>query len=93
MKMFSVYDSKAESYMMPFTAQSRGSAVRSFTEASNDPQSPCCKHPSDYTLFAVGEFDELTGVLTPYKANVSLGCAIEFKKDSPPAAMPLRSAN
>jgi len=75
---FSVYDAKAEAYLRPFFAESKGLAVRSFADAVNDPQSGMFKHPADYTLFLVGEFDQRSGELRGV-LPLSLGNALTFK--------------
>lgn len=80
LKIFTVFDSKAEVYMTPFFLKSRGEAIRSWTEVVNDGQAIFCKHPSDFTLFEIGTFDELSGSVTMYESKVSLGLALEFKK-------------
>lgn len=77
-KLLSVYDSKAEAYMQPFHAQSRGSAIRSFTDETNNPQSPFNRHPADYTLFELGDYDDATGTFELYDAKVNLGLAQDF---------------
>lgn len=77
-KIVSVYDSKAEAYMQPGYAGTRGAAIRSFSDAINDPKSTIAKHPADYTLFEIGEFDELKGVLHPAKTPISYGVGVEF---------------
>lgn len=61
--LFSVFDSKAEAFLRPFLAETKGLAARSFTDACNDPEHEMCKHAEDYTLFCVGEFDQVTGEL------------------------------
>lgn len=60
-KVFSVFDDKAKAYMLPFFQPEKGMAVRMFSDAVNDPQSLFGKHPEDFTLFFVGEFDLETG--------------------------------
>lgn len=75
---FCVRDEKAEAYLRPFFSDTRGSALRAFGDAVNDPQSPFFKHPADYTLFEIGSFNELSGQMTPATAIVSLGNAVEF---------------
>lgn len=80
MKIYSIYDTKAEAYMQPWYARTKGEALRSFEQAVNDPQSQLSKHPSDFTLFELGEFDEQMGILTPNLSKYALGTAIEFKK-------------
>jgi len=76
---FSVFDAKAEAYLRPFFAETRGLALRSFRDAANDPQSEMCKHAADYTLFRVGVFDQASGILEPCTPE-SLGNALTFKE-------------
>lgn len=79
-KIFATYDSKAEAYLQPFFMRARGEAVRAWETVCNDPKSEFYNHPEDFTLFELGEYDELTGTLFPHQAKIALGCAIEFKK-------------
>ncbi len=84
LSVFTIRDSAAEAFMRPFFAQSSGSAVRSFSDAVNDPEeSPMGAHPEDYTLFLVGEFDELTGTFSTHEPR-SLGNGSTFKVGSFP---------
>lgn len=78
LQMFTVFDSKAEAYLPPFTTAARGQAVRSFSDTCNDPEHVFNKHPEDYTLFALGEFDDTTAEFDPLLTPVSLGVASEF---------------
>lgn len=78
LKIYTVYDSKVEAYLQPFYVRSKGEAIRAFTETVNDPQSLVGKHPADYTLFEIGEFDDQTAKIKSLAANISLGTAIEF---------------
>lgn len=60
MKLFiyATYDSKAQVYSQPFYMQSRGAAIRSFTDISKDSAHPIGKHPEDYSLFELGFYDD-----------------------------------
>lgn len=82
-KIYSVYDSKAEAYGVPFFQRSRGEATRSWITIANDAteDNAIYRHAEDFTLFEIGEFDEHTGHLHPYATPVSIGVAREFKKD------------
>ena len=60
-KIVAIYDVKAEAYLKPIFVQSNGVAIRSFAEAVNDGQSDFSKHPEDYSMFALGSFDDSTG--------------------------------
>jgi len=80
LKAYTVYDSKAEAYLPPFFVQSRGLAIRSFTDAANSADHNFSRYASDFTLFELGEWDDSNSVFTPHPAPVSLGTAIEFIK-------------
>lgn len=79
-KIYSVYDSKMEAYMQPFFQNARGQAIRSFSDAVNDPKAPFYKHPGDFTLFEIGEYDDQDASVTQYEAKQNLGTAIDFKE-------------
>lgn len=89
-KVFAVYDSKAEAYMQPFFMQSRGAAIRAFDSTVNNPETQFYKYPTDFTLFEIGEYDELHGKLIPSKTPISCGLALEFKKQT---ELPLNQAD
>lgn len=80
LNIFTVYDSKAEAYLQPFFMKSKGEAVRAFTDIVNDGTSQFNKHPSDYTLFHVGAYDDGDSSFVILPTPVSLGLAIEYMK-------------
>lgn len=63
-KVFSVYDKGVEAFMAPFFTRSRGEALRSFLEACADPKIAFHKHPHDYSLFYLGEYDDAKGAFS-----------------------------
>lgn len=65
---YSIYDRKALVYNAPFFSVSDGSAVRSFSDLANDLQTTVGRHPGDYVLFRVGDFDDQSGKLLPITA-------------------------
>lgn len=78
----SIHDSKAEAWINPMTFQSRAQAVRSFSDAIQDGQSEFSKHPEDYSLFMLGEFDQRTGELVLEASPVNLGNGINYKSEA-----------
>lgn len=78
-KIFAIYDSKVESYGRPMFFLTKGEALRSWSDIINDDKSAFHKHPEDFTLFELGEFDETSGKIQQLPTPVSLGVAIEFK--------------
>lgn len=79
-KIFSIYDSKAEAYLQPFFMMSKGQAMRAFDTAVNTAGDNFCKYAADYTLFELGEFDDTHAIFTTLNAPVSICNGIELKK-------------
>lgn len=78
MKVFSLYDEKAECFNQPFFQKTIGEAIRSMSNLISDPNTVPGKYPQDFTLFQVGEFNEQNGEMVPDKK--SIGSLVEFKK-------------
>lgn len=64
LKIFSIRDTKAESYGVPFFQPTEGEAERSFRTAVNDPKSKLSLYPEDFDLFYLGVYDDATGKAT-----------------------------
>lgn len=65
LELFSIFDEKSESFSPPFTARTRGEAVRFFSATVNDPKSSISQYPADYILVHVGSMDMSTGKIIP----------------------------
>jgi len=78
MKIYAIYDSKAEAYLKPFFCTNNAVAIRSFTQAVNQEGSDFNLHAGDYTLFAIGGWDEQTGHINGNKVKTDLGTAIQY---------------
>ena len=76
--VFTVFDSKTEAYLPPFYEQTKGSAIRSFTEAVNTPSHQFAKYPGDFTLFHLGTYDDTNSHFELFDTPMSVGVAIEF---------------
>lgn len=85
-KMFCIYDSKALNFGVPFFMPSVGAAVRIFSDVANDSQSTIHRHPSDYILFHVADFDDSDASVRAVVPMVQLGIGSDFVfKQSAPA--------
>jgi len=80
-KVFTVFDTKVEAYNQPFFMKSRGEAIRAFSDIVNDKNHAFNRHPEDYVLFELGEYDDSCAKFNLYDAPHSLGVAIEFRND------------
>lgn len=74
LKVFSIRDSKIEAFMQPFFAQTTAAGIRIWADSVNG-DTGFAKHPLDYCLFELGEFDQEKGSLTAHTQPVNLGFA------------------
>lgn len=63
LQLLAVKDRQLNAFMRPFAAQTIGQAIRSFRDETNNAQSEINKHPEDYELYHLGEFEEENGVI------------------------------
>jgi len=73
MKLFAILDLKANFYLNPFPESSSINALRGFELAVNEGKSTVSKFPDDFCLMELGDFDTLTGAITPYTSPLNLG--------------------
>lgn len=85
--IYSVYDSKVKYFHPPMFMMNKGEALRSWEEVANAQDQIIARHPQDFALFELGEFDDQNGAITMHKTPESLGIAAQFKRESstPPA--------
>ncbi len=77
MKVFTVYDVKAEAYLQPYFSVTTATAVRAFTAAANNVDHDFHRFSEDYTLFEIGTWDEFSGDFIQFKAKIPLGTALQ----------------
>lgn len=65
LKVFTVRDSKVEAYLQPFFMRSYGEAERAFRTVMNNPEHQMSKHPEDFSLYEIGDYDDNTGIIEP----------------------------
>jgi len=77
-----VRDVKAEAYLPPLFVRSKGEAIRSFADEVNSKDTMLGKHPSDFVLFYLGEYDEQTAKFDLASSPQSLGVGTDFVKSN-----------
>lgn len=80
MRMYSIRDNAVELFQRPWFARSDGEARRIFGDEACREGSELHKHPTDYALFHVGDWDENTGHVIPVVEVRSLGLAISYQE-------------
>lgn len=78
-KIFAIYDSKAEAYLPPFFMKSKGEALRALASHVNDPQHNFSKYAEDFTIFEIGSWDDSNSKFDLHNTPHSLGLLQEFK--------------
>ncbi len=80
LRAFSIFDQKAKAYMAPYFFGEVGQSTRAFTDMVNDPDHLLGKHPEDYVLYEVGQFDDSTGKLEAYDGPELVVTALQVVK-------------
>lgn len=87
-KLFTVKDVKAEYCIPPFTARTRAEAIRMFTEDVNSGKSQISRHPADFMLICVGEFDSDIGSIIGSPVPDVIGLGVDFLMENNEPALP-----
>lgn len=59
--VIAVYDVQVGAYMRPMFVPSEGAGIRAFSDEVNRKDSEMNKHPQDYRLDRLGEWNEIDG--------------------------------
>jgi len=80
LKVYAIYDIKVQLFQQPFYMQTNLQAIRGFADLVNDEKSSLNKHPEDYRLFELGDYDEESGTFKNTEQPVLLAEAMEYTK-------------
>lgn len=81
-KIFLLKDDKSATYGPPIVEQTRGMLIRSIQEGLQAGQAIWAKHPQDFALFEIGEYDVRTGNIELYDNKSCIGLVQDFKTSS-----------
>lgn len=73
-----VYDSAMEAYGRPIFTASQGVALRSFKEEIVNPESQMSRHPEDYSLWYLGEYNETDGSFRSSKPSLIISGQVAY---------------
>ena len=85
-QLLSIRDSKADYYNQVITLKTVEEGVRAFGELVTDQRSMISKHPEDFDLYHLGEFDDQTGLIVTWDAPKHVMKAVHhpiLKKSAP----------
>lgn len=78
LKVFSILDLKAGFFQVPFFMPSVGQAMRAVSDLCGDPSSIISRHPGDFALYELGEWEDATAVFEPHVPMRHLGGGEQF---------------
>lgn len=81
LEIFAVYDSKAGAHMEPFFAVNSAVAIRSFVDACRKQGTNFNAFPEDFTLFALGSYDQVSSKFELRNAPESLCTALSVMSE------------
>jgi hypothetical protein len=64
LEVYSVFDKAVGAFLPPIFIRSRGEMMRSFQSAVNSPDHQFAAHAADYTLMALGLWDDQSGMFS-----------------------------
>lgn len=88
LKVYSIYDVAAKAYMQPFFMHNDGLALRAFQDNVNTKEeNQISKHPEQFTLFCLGEYDDSKGQFQSLEAPkaMAVGTEVLMEKKYPAA--------
>lgn len=79
--VMSVYDSKTDTFFPPFQVRNEATGVRLFEEQVRNPETQIHKFAADFTLFALGHFEDSDGSYELFDAPRSVISAYSIKSN------------
>ena len=73
--IYVIYDSKAQFYNTPFFLPNNAVAMRTAQDLLQDPNSEISRHPEDFAMFLIGEYDDEGAQLIPFDKQ---DCLVRF---------------
>lgn len=80
LRVFQIFDSKAAAFLAPFFLPEVGVAVRTFSDCCNDKAHAFGRHPADYTLFLLGQWDQVSGVFDLFPSMTAVVNGLQLVK-------------
>lgn len=80
LRAYSIFDVKVGSFMRPFFCQTDGEATRVFSDLAADDNHQVGRHPEDYSLHRIGQYDDNNGEFTD-EINEQIATALEVRSN------------
>lgn len=77
LKVYAIMDKKVGAYLNPFLMRSAGEAARAFENSVKDVNTNFNKHPEDYELYEIADWDDLVGDYQSYSKKLCICNAVQ----------------
>lgn len=77
--LYSIYDEKTQVFGTPFASVYEQEAIRHLAALCLDDRQIVCLFPSDFRLYRIGQFDDITGLLTSLPVPQLVASAVDIK--------------
>jgi len=78
--LIAIKDAKVGAFSKPVAVPTAAAGVRAFADAVNDPSTEYAKHPEDYSVWHIGDFNDNTGQFISVKHS-ELALAVALLKN------------
>lgn len=79
MQLVAIKDTAAQAFMQPVFCHATGVALREFADAVNSGDHQFAKHPEDFEMYFLGEFDDSDASFALPKSPQLLSRALDLK--------------
>jgi len=76
--VYAIYDSKSKFYRFKYECRTHGEALRAFITGANDIKTEIGRHPADFTLFHVAQYEDESATFQNICPPENLGLALHF---------------
>lgn len=78
-KIFCFKDEKSETFGPPMTVETQGVFIRQVQEGIQQGQAIWAKHPHDFSIFELGNYDIYSGKIELHESRKCLGLVLDFR--------------
>lgn len=78
--IYAIFDEKAQAFGRPYFCNHNGEAIRAFQDAVCEQGSRLAKHPADYKLYCLGNYDDNSGAIKGIAEPLFLANATDYLK-------------
>lgn len=80
LKIYSIRDSKTQTFNTPFYQKTHGEAERNFSKAVTDSKTTISQYPEDFDLYYLGEYNDNEGKHSPLDTPQHIAKGVQYSE-------------